>query len=202
MLYDNRFKGFNQHPSLEGTHAFLSPSKYHWLRYDQEKLIRTLETARAAARGTSLHALAAHAITEGVKFYPDGSTISQYVNDAIDYRMQVEQTLFFTLDAFGQADAIGFDVYPEPDGNVIGFLRIHDLKTGVSPASMEQLYVYAAYFCLEYGFRPFQIDGELRLYQNDAIDYEPISRVTLTQVISVLLAHQRTIEEWRVERDR
>ena len=200
MLYGKRFAGFNKHPHLEGSHAFLSPSNYHWLRYDQEKLLERLETSRAAARGTSLHALAAHAISEGVRLYPDGSTISLYVNDAIDLGLEPEKTLFYgSLDCYGTADAIGFQNHPEPDGNVLGFLRIHDLKTGVSPSSMEQLYVYAALFCLEYGYRPFEIDGELRIYQNDTIIPCRIDRVELTQVMSTIMAHQRVIDEYRME---
>lgn len=199
MLYGKRFSGFNHHPKLEGSHAFLSPSKYHWLRYDSEKLLKVLETAKAAARGDSLHALAAHAISEGVMLYPNGSTLSLYVNDAIQDGLEAEKTLFYSLDAFGFADAIGFQTYPEPDGNVIGYLRIYDLKTGVSKASMDQLYIYAAYFCLEYEFKPYEIEGELRLYQNDAIDGQVIDRVILTQVISTIVAHQQTIDEYRME---
>jgi hypothetical protein len=34
---------------------------------------------------------------------------------------------------------------------------------------MRQLEIYAALFCLEYDFRPGDIDIELRLYQNDEI---------------------------------
>lgn len=199
MLSPKRFTGFNKHPKLEGTHAILSPSNYHWLNDDEEKLRKRLKNAKAAARGDSLHALAAHAITEGVMLYPNGSTLSLYVNDAIEYGMQAERTLFFSLDAFGHADAIGFEIYPMPDGNILGFLRIHDLKTGVSPASMKQLYVYCAYFCLEYGFKPYEIEGELRLYQNDSIECTTIDRVILTQVMSTILAHQRVIDEDRME---
>jgi hypothetical protein len=198
VLSLRRFSGFNKHPKLEGTHAILSPSNYHWLNDDEEKLRNRLKNAKAAARGESLHALAAHAISEGVMLYPDGSTLSLYVNDAIEYGMQAEMTLFFSLDAFGHADAIGFQIYPVPDGNVLGFLRIHDLKTGVSPASMKQLYVYCAYFCLEYDFKPYEIEGELRLYQNDAIECTVIDRVILTQVISTILAHQRVIDDDRM----
>jgi hypothetical protein len=199
VLSPKRFTGFNKHPKLEGTHAILSPSNYHWLNDDEEKLRKRLKNAKAAARGDSLHALAAHAITEGVMLYPNGSTLSLYVNDAIEYGMQAERTLFFSLDAFGHADAIGFEIYPMPDGNILGFLRIHDLKTGVSPASMKQLYVYCAYFCLEYGFKPYEIEGELRLYQNDSIECTTIDRVILTQVMSTILAHQRVIDEDRME---
>ena len=48
-------------------------------------------------------------------------------------------------------------------------LRIHDLKTGVTPASMDQLIGYAALFCLEYKIKPGEIEMELRIYQNDEI---------------------------------
>lgn len=199
MLSPRRFSGFRKHPKLEGTHAILSPSNYHWLSDDEEKLRKRLKNARAAARGDSLHALAAHAISEGVRLFPDGSTLSLYVNDAIDFGMLPERTLFYSLDAFGHTDAIGFEEYDTPEGNILGFLRIHDLKTGVSPASMKQLYVYCAFFCLEYEFMPYEIEGELRLYQNDAIEYTPIDRIILTQVISTILAHQRVVDEYKME---
>ena len=29
---------FNKHYSLEGKHAFLDASKYHWVNYDNDKL--------------------------------------------------------------------------------------------------------------------------------------------------------------------
>lgn len=48
-------------------------------------------------------------------------------------------------------------------------MRIHDLKTGVTPASVHQLEVYAALFCHEYRFKPHQIKMEFRIYQNDEI---------------------------------
>jgi hypothetical protein len=194
-----RFKAYNDHARLEGTHAFLSPSNYHWLRYDKEKLLKRLETARAAARGTSLHKLAAHAISEGVQLMPDGSTLSMYVNDVIKYKMEPERALFFSMDCYGTADAIGFEIYVDLVDDVLGYLRIFDLKTGVSNCSVEQLYVYAAVFCLEYGYRPYEIEGELRLYQNDAVDCYEIDRVVLTEVISTILSHQRIIDEYRLE---
>ena len=49
------------------------------------------------------------------------------------------------------------------------FLRIHDLKTGVTQTSMHQLEVYAALFCLEYNFKPENIKIELRLYQSEQV---------------------------------
>ena len=61
---------------------------------------------------------------------------------------------------FGTADAISFRN---------GLLRIHDLKTGVTPTHMEQLMIYAALFCLEYQMNPGEIETELRLYQNNEV---------------------------------
>lgn len=48
-------------------------------------------------------------------------------------------------------------------------LRIHDLKTGITPTHMEQLMVYSALFCLEYRIKPVDINMELRIYQSDEV---------------------------------
>lgn len=83
-----------------------------------------------------------------------------YVNDAIGFRMRPEQVLYFSDNCFGTTDAISFKS---------GVLRIHDLKTGVTPASLHQLEIYTALFCLEYGIKPGDIEIELRIYQNDDV---------------------------------
>jgi hypothetical protein len=49
---------FNEHSNLKGAHAFLSASKYHWDRYDEDKLVESFRTSMAAARGTKLHEIA------------------------------------------------------------------------------------------------------------------------------------------------
>lgn len=158
---------FNRHSDLTGRHATLSASKYHWINYSDEKLIAWFKTQLAAKEGTELHALAATLISKGIKLPRNGKTINQYVNDAIGYRMTPEQILFHSFNCFGTADAIS---YREVDGKMI--LRIHDLKTGVSVASIKQLIIYAAMFCLEYEIRPFEIDHiELRIYQNDKYEF-------------------------------
>lgn len=155
---------FNKHSELIDRHAFLSPSQYHWLRYSDEKLIDRYEKNAAKERGTKLHALAAECIRMGVKLKGSG-TMAVYVNDAIGYKMVVEQPLYFSEYCFGTADAIAFRKNQ---------LRIHDLKTGETPASMEQLEIYAAIFCLEYGIKPGEIKTELRIYQSgEVIVYEP-----------------------------
>ena len=58
---------FNKHLNLEGKHAFLSASKYHWVNYDDEKLDAVFCSYFATQRGTELHALAAQCIKLGVK---------------------------------------------------------------------------------------------------------------------------------------
>ena len=153
---------FNTHSELVGRHAFLSASKYHWVGYDDEKLANSYRTALAAQKGTELHDLAAQLIKHKVKQRRSKQTLPNYVNDAIDYRMKPEVLLFASPNAFGTADTIGFRN---------NLLRVHDLKTGVLKADMRQLQIYAAFFCIEYGFKPGSIDMELRIYQNDEIEY-------------------------------
>lgn len=149
---------FNSYSDLEGKHAFLAPSTYHWINYTDQKLEARFASWRAAAKGTALHDLAHNAIKLGVKLSTANKTLSMYVKDGIDYNMSVEQPLFYSVNCFGHADTISFRRNK---------LRIHDLKTGVSPASVHQLEVYAAIFCLEYGIDPFAIEMEFRIYQSD-----------------------------------
>lgn len=151
---------FKPHFDLGGQHAFLSPSQYHWVNYDEEKLKKRWGTSIAAARGSALHELAHNLVKMKVNLPRSHTTINDFVNDVIGYRMQSEQVLYYSRNCFGTADAISFKR---------NLLRIFDLKTGVTPAHVEQLIVYAALFCLEYNFKPFEIDLDLRLYQNDEI---------------------------------
>lgn len=144
----------------EGAHAFLGASKYSWLNYDEEKLVEAYSNFLAKQRGTRLHAFAKECIDLGQKLPRSHQTLNMYVNDAIGYKMRPEQPLYFSENCFGTADAISFKN---------DLLRIHDLKTGVTPASLHQLEVYAALFCLEYRTNPEDIDMELRIYQNDDI---------------------------------
>lgn len=156
---------WNDHFKLKGQHAFLSASKYHWINYDREKLEETYLNFQAVQRGTRLHTLAQGLIDEKIRQARTKATFNMYVNDAIGYGMVTEQVLYFSDNCFGTADAISFK------NNT---LRIHDLKTGSTPAHMEQLMIYAALFCLEYHVKPNDIHIELRIYQNDDIEiYEP-----------------------------
>ena len=151
---------FNDHHQLEGCHAFLGASQWHWLNYDDDKLVDRFNTYTAAQRGSELHDFAATCIKLKQRLPRSPKTLNLYVNDAIGYHMTPEQVLYFSENCFGTADSISFRN---------NSLRIHDLKTGETPAHMEQLEIYAALFCLEYNVDPNTIDIELRLYQSDEV---------------------------------
>ena len=153
---------FNIHHKLRGLHAPFTASQSHWLRYSDEKVMEVYANKKAAEMGSRIHEWAAETIKLGIKQPKSKKTIYAYVNDAIGFKMEPEVVLFYSERFFGTADAISFR------NNV---LRIHDLKTGKTPVKMEQLMVYAALFCLEYKYRPSEIDIELRIYQNDEILY-------------------------------
>lgn len=181
---------FNSHSQLAGRHAFLSASKYHWINYDEDKLDRAYTAAMAAARGDRLHALAHTLIKEGVKLPKTDKTLNLYVNDAIGYRMTPEQILFYSENAFGTADVIAFNRHK---------LRIHDLKTGVSPTSEHQLEVYAALFCLEYKFRPFEIEMELRIYQSDEVRIYEADPDVIYHIMDKIVTFDKRINAIRME---
>ena len=157
---------FREHSrDIEGTHAFLGASKYHWINYSDEKIVKTFKNYKASEIGTRLHKFAAECITLKQRLPDEPITLNMYVNDCIDNKMTTEQILYFSENCFGTTDAIYFE------NNV---LKIFDLKTGSTPACVKQLEIYAAMFCLEYVVDPTEIDIELRLYQNnDVLKYYP-----------------------------
>ena len=154
---------FNRHYELEGKHAFLSASKYHWLNYDKDRLISVYENNKAKMQGILLHQFACDAINYRICLAEtEDSTLSVYVNDCIANEMTPEVVLYYSKYAFGTADAIS---YSQEDQ----LLKIYDLKTGKTPANIKQLYIYAGLFCLEYQVNPNDIKIELRIYQNNDI---------------------------------
>lgn len=58
---------FIKHFELEGKHAFLGASKFHWINYNEEKLIYTYQRHLATLKGTTLHDFAAQCIKLGQK---------------------------------------------------------------------------------------------------------------------------------------
>jgi hypothetical protein len=181
---------FNTHLAIAGKHAFLSPSNYHWVNYTDEKLETRFTASQAAARGTALHDLAHEAIRLGVKLSKANPTLSMYVNDAIGYKMTVEQSLYYSDNCFGHADTISFRR---------NTLRIHDLKTGVTPASFTQLEVYAAIFCLEYDVSPYDISVELRIYQNGETIISDGNPDVIFKIMDKIMIFDQRIEIMKAE---
>lgn len=183
---------FNEHSNLVGQHAFLSASKYHWVNYTDDKLIEAYSRYTAAQRGTILHDFAAQCISLGQKLPRSKKTLNMYVNDAIGYRMTPEQPLYYSENCFGTADAIAFRD---------GFLRIHDLKTGVTPTHIEQLIVYAALFCLEYRTKPSDIEVELRIYQNDEVLIHNPEVDEIAPVIDKIISFDKLLKQIKAEEE-
>jgi len=181
---------FNKHSNLEGQHAFLGASKYHWINYDEEKIAEAYNKFLAVEKGTVLHGFAAQCISLGQKLPKSNKTLNMYVNDAIGYKMTPEQVLYYSDNCFGTADSIAFRN---------NFLRIHDLKTGLIPAHMEQLKVYAALFCLEYKKKPSEISMELRIYQNDEIIIENPMVDEILPIIDKIISFDKIISKIQME---
>ena len=177
---------FNNHSALEGQHAFLGASKYYWINYDEAKVADSYAKFLATQKGTVLHDFACQCIRLGQKLPKTQKTLNMYVNDAIWFRMVPEQILYYSENCFGTADSIVFR------GNT---LRIHDLKTGVVPAHMEQLEIYAALFCLEYKVKPAEIDMELRLYQNNEILYHTPTVEDIAPIMDKIITFDKVIRK-------
>ena len=205
---------FNQHSDLEGQHAFLGASKNSWLNYDQDKLATAYKRQYANQIGTILHDLAHRCIKNRVKLsksdrhlvlltllengIPQGlidandilDTLAPFVNDAIGFRMETEQVLYYSENAFGTTDAISFKN---------NFLRIHDYKSGVLPVHMEQLYIYAALFCLEYVVKPENIKIELRIYQSGEVLCEEPDPETIRAIMNKIVDSDRFLRKLKEE---
>lgn len=184
---------FRKHWELEGKHAFLSASKYHWLNYDIDRLTTVYENEQAKLRGTLLHQFACDAINYGIPLADDGSTLSLYVNDCIADGMSPEVVLYYSQNAFGTADGIRFD-------EELNVLKIYDLKTGKTKPSIKQLYIYAALFCLEYQVNPNSIDIFLRIYQNnEVLCHEPTAE-EIWDVMDKIIAFDDVINTIQTQR--
>ena len=181
---------FKKHSSLEGKHAFLGASKYHWINYDDDKLIESYSKFQATLNGTILHDFACQCITLGQKLPKSQKTLNMYVNDAIGFKMKPEQVLYYSDNCFGTADAIVFRN---------NLLRIHDLKTGVTRAHMEQLEIYAALFCLEYNKKPSDIDMELRIYQNNEILVHNPTVEDILPIMDKIITFDKIIDRMKME---
>lgn len=210
---------FEKHLELEGEHAFLSPSQYHWINYTPEKLVDRYLKAQAVQRGTELHEYAHEAIRLNRLQPRNKDTVNMFVNDAIGFGMTSEQPLFYDYACFGTADAISYKK---------NFLRIHDLKTGETEAHFEQLRIYAALFCLNYQnrvrdlrkkgesdidiaryfdlspkelhFDPEQMSGiELRIYQLNEIRQELADPRDIRDIMDIIVSSVQVIKNVKSE---
>lgn len=210
---------FEKHSELEGAHAFLSPSNYHWVNYTPEKLADRYLKKLAVERGTELHDFACQAILLNRMQPRNKDTVNMYVNDAIGFKMTPEQPLFYSWNCFGTADAISYSR---------NFLRIHDLKTGEVEANMLQLRIYAALFCLNYQalvnqlrrkglsdmdisrkldvsqkelhFDPEKMNGiELRIYQLGEIRTENPDPAEIRNLMDIIVSSDQVIREVTTE---
>lgn len=204
---------FKEHSNLKGLHAFLGASKYSWLNYEgEDQLFNSYKRQYASAVGTSLHEIASDHIKLGFKItkrderhvlfellkkgYPRDvidmnyifENLSNFVNDAIGFRMQSEQILYYSDNCFGTADAISFN------DNI---LRIHDYKSGSIPAHMEQLDIYSALFCLEYKKNPNEIQIEERVYQSSEILYSNPEPELIIGIMDKIITFDKMIEKFK-----
>lgn len=178
----------NTHPELVGKHALFSPSKYSWMNYDDDKLRQAYVNSFATQIGTLVHSYAADKITfrqpmednrsernalllhllknkippKVIQLEKLFTNVLPYVNDAIGYKMTPEVLLYYSDLVYGWADTITFSR---------NTLRIHDLKTGDTPASMDQLMGYAGLFYLMHSkeAKLQKCKTELRIYQNNQV---------------------------------
>ena len=201
---------WNQHRNLEGSHAFLSASKYNWLTKTNEEIVQSYTNSFAQSIGTLSHSFAADYIRfrEKLKkgdsrtlkmdlmrrgipeyaidiraFFP---TVMRYVNDSIDYMMDPEVLLYYSDLCFGTADSIQVSN---------GVLRIHDLKTGTTVAKIDQLKIYAALFYLEYGQKPERLRTELRIYQSDDIIVHEPEVDEIREVMDTIVEKDRVLQK-------
>lgn len=183
---------FNKHFDLSGRHAFLGASKYHWINYTEDKIGDSYLKFLATMKGTQIHEFASQCIMLQQKLPKTQKTLHMYVNDAIGFKMKPEQTLYYSDNCFGTTDAICFR------NNT---LRIHDLKTGVTPAHMEQLLIYTALFCMEYKIKPGEIEIELRIYQNDEILFHNPTAEEIVPIMDKIVMFDKIISKLKERED-
>lgn len=208
---------FNDHSKLEGKHAFLGASTFRWINWSDEVFESRYYGQFAQEKGTCIHELASQLIKGRIrltsedkklidfKLYssniPKGAYNSEeillnlipFVNDAIGFHMQSEVILYYSINCFGTTDAIAFNEKQK-------FLRIHDLKTGITAPHIEQLLIYAALFCLEYHKKPNDIKIELRIYHNlDIITHIP-EPSEIENFMHMIINRNKTVMKY-IERD-
>lgn len=171
------------------SHSIFSASNYHWLNYSIDKMMEIYANKSAKEIGTQMHLLASMLIEQKQPLPDVKKTFNMYVNDAIAFGLVPEKQLYYSEEFRGTADSIGIM------GDV---LRIHDLKTGKIKASIKQLEIYAALFCLDYGCKPSDFSKiELRIYQNNEIIYGYPETDTIVPIMDKMVTIDKLIRKMK-----
>ncbi len=212
MIWNNHSKDF---PA--GSHALFSPSQYAWINdKDTEDIFKRYRSSIATLIGTEVHEEACECILTKTKytknearkvltkklvlkgvsrtaFDPEflATNFVNYVNDAIGYDMFPEKALYYSKWCAGTTDAIIFDEKKR-------ILRIHDLKTGITPAKFTQLELYSSLFFLEYGkvlgITPGDVSIELRIYQGGEISEEYPTAEDIVPLMDSIIWHTKFMQ--------
>lgn len=202
---------------LEGTHALFSASKGSWINdVDEGQILNRYINSFATTIGTSVHKFAKNCIDHEIKLgkndkktllyhlltdpeanIPKGvfdldylfSNVRNYVNDAIMLHMRAEAFVVYSDLSYGTVDAISC---------VNNFLRIHDLKTGRTPVHIDQLLIYAAYYCLDQNINPRDLTGiELRIYQGSQVIYHEPQVEEIERIIAKCFMCNDVVNKFR-----
>lgn len=204
----------NEHPEIFDLHAPFSPSQYHWLNYDRDRLIQYWDNKDAQIIGTKVHSIAADLINAEYYFREKGldyhislrgkDSFSQHVNFAIKNQMQPEVAVKYSDICFGHADALVFNIPKRT-------LLISDLKTGKTPGHMEQLETYAAIFVAEYSnelqyvhhIDMNTIDIQLRIFQfNECLLANPPADYIINEVLRKIRVQHEILSEELARRNK
>jgi hypothetical protein len=195
----------------------LSASSWRWINDDPESLTKRLCSQYSQPMGTLLHEIAYKhikyrmkmnkydkknvmlellskgipgLIIDSVDFDAMFDNLMTYINDGIGFKMTHEVVLYYSDNFFGTADTILFSERER-------FLRIHDYKSGTTPAHMEQLLIYAALFCLEYQMKPSKFDTELRIYQSNEVIFHNPEADEIVSVMDKIVNHDKFLNSFK-----
>lgn len=183
-----RFK-WNDHWKLKGKHSEFSPSSPAWINYDETKLVNVHINKEKKELGTRLHEFASEAIQLKRKQSTAKDTVNIFINDSIKLNMASEKTLYYSDAFFGTSDAIKLEG---------GKLLIFDLKTGEHKADYRQLDIYAALFCLEYGYDPRDLEIEERIYQFNTFTVNVPDQNYIVDLMERIVRFDQVLEQYKM----
>ena len=96
---------YDPYSRLKGTHAVLSPSMYHWIDYDDDKMASVTRNRLATERGTRFHSLAAELIALKIKLPRKAETLNLYVKDLPGVRYHILRGALDTAGVDGRTNS-------------------------------------------------------------------------------------------------